>query len=45
MTLRASLAGTIQFERMSTVWWAWLYAYKTSSRVSIRGAPNGASAT
>jgi hypothetical protein len=28
----ATNAGTIQFEKVSTVWWAWLYAYKTSSQ-------------
>jgi hypothetical protein len=36
------LAGTIQFERVRTVWWARLYAYKPRSLASARGAPNGA---
>jgi hypothetical protein len=37
-----TLAGTIQFESVGTVWWAWLYAYKTSSLASLGDAPNGA---
>jgi hypothetical protein len=38
------LAGTIQFEKVSTVWRAWGDETNSSSRASTGGGPNGAAA-
>ena len=37
------LAGTIRFEKVSTVWGACVYAKKPGSNASTGGEPNGAS--
>src|SRR3954452_13625230 len=42
MAQKELLAGTIQFENISTVWRAWVYAKESNSSASTGGQPNGA---